>query len=647
VTLAYLLSMALAAAAPAEKGPADGAGAPVAAQAAARQVSARAIGHYLAARRAQAEVDIERAEEELRQALVFDELSPWLRVAHGEVLARMARWDEGEAEARRAVALDPEGESGEAGWLLLGRIFAYRREPARAIEALRVAATLEAQRARALPPAEERTPDAEPWRLLGRVLFESGDVEGAAKAMDELGAMLPAEAARGYREMANGSLAVQEAARADRFLRRAVELLPGDLEAWKLLGRLEERGRRLPEARAAWEAALRAEPEDIDALAALGRISLRLGDAAGAQLYFRQLRLVDSDDAGAVAASAMALVEARQAEEALRLLDGWAGVADGRIHFARGLALEDLRRWLEAARAFEQVPPNGELWGAARAALAWALVRAGRVDEALETADRALAVKPGEVRLLLARAAVLERAGRVGDAAEWLAGAVAGREKAGDDAGAADLYDALGAALAKAGRPAEAVALLARALERRPKDEALLFALGQAEERAGNTESALERMRALLAINPDHAEALNFVGYSYAEKGVRLDEAERLIGHALELRPDSGFFLDSIGWVYFRKGDYARATAALERADALAGPEPTILEHLGDAYRGARRAREAEQAYRRALGSLEAGESQDGPERAAAQRASIEGKLRELAASAPAPASAPQPPPAR
>jgi Flp pilus assembly protein TadD len=133
-------------------------------------------------------------------------------------------------------------------------------------------------------------------------------------------------------------------------------------------------------------------------------------------------------------------------------------------------------------------------------------------------------------------------------------------------------------------------------------------------------------MRALLAVNPDHAEALNFVGYCFAEQGVRLEEAERLVRRALELKPRSGHLLDSLGWVLFRRGDHRRAVELLEQADALSGPDATILEHLGDAYRAAARESEAAQAYRRGLASV----PDELPSEQRKRRDALERKLREV-----------------
>ena len=107
-----------------------------------------------------------------------------------------------------------------------------------------------------------------------------------------------------------------------------------------------------------------------------------------------------------------------------------------------------------------------------------------------------------------------------------------------------------------------------------------------------------------------------------ADMGVQLDEAERLIRRALELQPNDGIYIDSLGWVYYQRGDYQRAVEQLERAVELAGEDPTIVEHLGDAYQRLGQSAAALRVYRDALAALEgvgadrAAEGQDpGPRR--------------------------------
>jgi tetratricopeptide (TPR) repeat protein len=115
---------------------------------------------------------------------------------------------------------------------------------------------------------------------------------------------------------------------------------------------------------------------------------------------------------------------------------------------------------------------------------------------------------------------------------------------------------------------------------------------------AKRTDEAIAYMQQALDRNPDNASALNYIGYSWAEEGVRLDEAEQMITRAIELRPDDGYIVDSLGWVYYMRAlplvESGRAVEAeplihraleeLKRADELTGGDPVISEHLGDAY---------------------------------------------------------------
>ena len=91
-------------------------------------------------------------------------------------------------------------------------------------------------------------------------------------------------------------------------------------------------------------------------------------------------------------------------------------------------------------------------------------------------------------------------------------------------------------------------------------------------------------LRMLLTSRPNDSEALNFLGYSLAERGVRLDEAENLIKRALKVKPDDGYYLDSLAWVYFHQGKYAKAIKVQTRAVGIVKDDPVMTEHLGDMY---------------------------------------------------------------
>ncbi|MEW6594846.1 MAG: tetratricopeptide repeat protein [Thermodesulfobacteriota bacterium] len=147
----------------------------------------------------------------------------------------------------------------------------------------------------------------------------------------------------------------------------------------------------------------------------------------------------------------------------------------------------------------------------------------------------------------------------------------------------------------------KAYAVFDEAQQALPTDSKLRFEYGLFLERIGNTDAALAKMHEVLALEPRNPYALNYVGYTWADRGERLEEARAYIEEAVSQRPEDGFIRDSLGWVYYRLGDYERAVRELEKAVELANDEDaTIYDHLGDAYARLKRYAEAAGAYDRA-----------------------------------------------
>jgi tetratricopeptide (TPR) repeat protein len=134
-----------------------------------------------------------------------------------------------------------------------------------------------------------------------------------------------------------------------------------------------------------------------------------------------------------------------------------------------------------------------------------------------------------------------------------------------------------------------------------PNDENLLYEYGLLLESDGDHDAALAVMQKIIEIKPDHAAALNFVGYSWADTEVNLDQALDYIQRAIELKPENGYIHDSLGWVYYRLGKLDQAIKALQTAVKLSPDDAAIHDHLGDVYLESGRIREALQTYRKAL----------------------------------------------
>ncbi len=107
---------------------------------------------------------------------------------------------------------------------------------------------------------------------------------------------------------------------------------------------------------------------------------------------------------------------------------------------------------------------------------------------------------------------------------------------------------------------------------------------GICEERSHQWSKAEVDMKKALELQPDQPHVLNYLGYSWIDQGTNLDEGMKMIKEAVKQRPDDGYIVDSLGWAYFRIGNYEEAAKTLERAIDLKPEDPTINDHLGDAY---------------------------------------------------------------
>lgn len=146
----------------------------------------------------------------------------------------------------------------------------------------------------------------------------------------------------------------------------------------------------------------------------------------------------------------------------------------------------------------------------------------------------------------------------------------------------------------------EALKLMETAITLYPDNQQLLFEYGLVLEKNGKTDQAILIMEQVLEMDPDHAEALNYIGYTWADKNINLEQALEYILKANKLKPDNGFIIDSLGWVYYRLGDYNQAAKHLERSLELEGNDPHIYDHLGDVYRALRRFSKAREIYKKA-----------------------------------------------
>jgi tetratricopeptide (TPR) repeat protein len=152
----------------------------------------------------------------------------------------------------------------------------------------------------------------------------------------------------------------------------------------------------------------------------------------------------------------------------------------------------------------------------------------------------------------------------------------------------ADIWTALGDLFRNADQYKDAAVAYEKAIAGTPKGDrrliGLLYARGVSLKQSDRWGEAERDFQAALKLNPDRADVLNYLGYSWVEKGEHLDEAVSMLEKARALRPLDGFIADSVGWAYYRLGRFDDAAHALEEAVQLSPGASDINDHLGDAY---------------------------------------------------------------
>jgi tetratricopeptide (TPR) repeat protein len=294
------------------------------------------------------------------------------------------------------------------------------------------------------------------------------------------------------------------------------------------------------------------------------RITIARGAAAG--LYgLADIFAQEHDSTNALATLSLALV-----------LDPELDAA--RLKFAQ--MQNELGHTEEARAALQQIRAPSAYWASARVTEAWMLVDADRKEEAL---------------------AIVQEAAQTGDRRATRA--------------LADMYRNLM-------RYDEAVAIYDQMIQATPNEWRLYFARGVARERQGRWPEAEADFRHALELSPEQPEVLNYLGYTWVDRGENLEEGLAMLQRAFELRSNSGQIIDSLAWAHYRLGNYPQALAYMEIAIQILPADPTVNDHLGDIYWHLGRRIEARFQWQRALGQW--------PDDAAAIQAKLENGLPDL-----------------
>jgi tetratricopeptide (TPR) repeat protein len=596
---------------------------------------AEAYYQFLLGRHLESEGDVEGAVRALREAARLDPASAEVLAELATLYARQDKFQEALDAAELALK---NAAANASAHRVLGILYASLARPDEgsgnfsgeaAGFAAKAADHLEAAR-----KAGAREPGLD--LMLGRILLRTGEVDRA------IGVLVPVVVDEPWRP--DGvTLLVQAYQRANR-VDDAIRLLEGRTaeqpQFYSTLGELYERQKRWADAAKAYERAAARAPKNVELRTRQAAAMLSSGDAAQAGKaveLLQQARHEAPGDTRLLYVLSQALRTVGKLDEAESTARELIAAAPGSLTgpYSLALALEARQQYRQLAETLEPIVARTPAAEAGRPEfvpllvhLGFAYVELGRSDQALAVFERARAASPlnSAIDLYILQAQVSAR--RDADAI-----ALAGKlrvTRPGDQR----VVRLEAEALRHSGKVEEGLAALTRALDEHPDDVAgyvalaeyqaavkdfegarrvldgaatkfpsdltVPFQIGSMFEREKRFADAEKKFREVLAKDPLHAPALNYLGYMLAERGERLDESIGYIQRALQVEPNNGAYLDSLGWAYFRQNKLDLAEATLRRAADQRPRDSAVQDHFGDLLFKLGRFQDAVAAWERA-----------------------------------------------
>jgi tetratricopeptide (TPR) repeat protein len=415
------------------------------------------------------------------------------------------------------------------------------------------------------------------------------------------------------------------------YANRAIALNPADVEAYQRLVEIEIAAGQEKKALEALDRATKVRSNDPNFWMHLGKLYVAILFKSDSQPKPDELKRVNEifkraaehagDDPAILKDVADYYAASQQLKEAiplyLRVLELQPEDANAREKLATGFILTNQRG--KAVEMLEQIikehPDKYQPYDLLAQVLddeARSLQRANRIDEAkakfakvAANYEQSLLINPNHASTYLHLAALL--VGPLKDPSRGVQLLADARRRF---PGAPEIVYYLAIAQREAKQSQQAVATFEEALHEAQLDQdddvvnaKFYFNYGAAAEQAGLYEKAADLLRKSIALDPaNSAEACNYLGYMWADHNMNLDEAETMIRRALESEPNNASYLDSLGWVEFRKGKFDQAlTDLLRAAKGAEHDDPVVFEHIGDTYLKLNRMADALAAWQKAL----------------------------------------------
>jgi tetratricopeptide (TPR) repeat protein len=351
--------------------------------------------------------------------------------------------------------------------------------------------------------------------------------------------------------------------KSEKAYKKALEIEPALEEARFELIQLYINNKKWGNVEKLYKEILEKDPDNIKAGLGLGLYYAKNREEKKAENLFKQFGERSLLDSNIIRHIFQHYLVPKRFDDASVILEGMLkGAPDSsNLHYLAGMTFDGLKDHDTAIAHFKLVTPDSKFYENSATHVFFLYQQQGKIDEAIAALKKVIKNIPDNPELFLYLGIFYEEA---------------------------EEYE-------------KAVDAFKNGIKIDPENTRLLFRLGVVYDKWGKRKKSIESMQSVIKIDPEHADALNYIGYTYADSGENLDEAERLILKALKHKPDDGYIIDSLGWVYYQKGLFRQAVTTLEKAVSIVPDDPVIMEHLGDAYLKINKKKKALEVYRNSL----------------------------------------------
>jgi tetratricopeptide (TPR) repeat protein len=383
--------------------------------------------------------------------------------------------------------------------------------------------------------------------------------------------------------------------KAEQAYRKAQELDPSELSHQRGLGQTLMAEEKYAEALTVYQKISDLMPDDSDVYLRIAQIFRELHELNKAEENLVKARQYAPGSLEVMYNEAMLYQAQGRYEDAIRVLsDAVTGIKSQSpvqptrrrslaiLYQQLGQLYRDTQNYQAAIYTYEELGHLGEEEDRRSRMMIMDTYRAAKdLPKAMQAGKDALAKYPADPSIRTSQALLLGENGQTEEAVKILRTQLRGNEADRDTyLNIAQVYER-----GRRYKEAEEAARAAEVLPGQPRDnEMVWFLLGAIYERQKFFDKAEEQFKKVLTVNPKNAPVLNYYGYMLGDLGIRLDEAEALLQRALLEEPYNGAYLDSLGWIYYKQGNYGASEATLRKAVGRESHDATIHSHLGDLY---------------------------------------------------------------